>query len=65
MLTQPLFSAGATNREPNQENTGGTTQARMSIREIAEQKLRQFGHYIRSAYNTEEDDRSKSFDEPR
>ena len=64
MLTQPLFSAGATNREPNQENTGGITPARMSIRELAQQRLSQFGRYIRSAYDTEEDDRPKSFDEP-
>jgi hypothetical protein len=63
MANQALFSA-ATNREPNQENTGGITPARMPIREIAQQRLGQFGRYIRSAYNTKEDDRLKSFDEP-
>jgi hypothetical protein len=61
MANQPLFSA-ATNREPNQENTGGITPARMSIREIVQQRLSQCGRYIRSAYNIEEDDRLR-FDE--
>jgi hypothetical protein len=46
MPNEPLFSYGATNREPAQENTEGATRVN-SIREIAEQKLNRVGRYIR------------------
>jgi hypothetical protein len=61
MLNQPLFSSNATNGEPAQENTGGANPKRMSIREIAEQKLDQLGRYIRAAYSRENDARWKKF----
>jgi hypothetical protein len=38
MANQPLFSA-ATNREPNQENTGGITPARMSYNTEEDDRL--------------------------
>ncbi len=65
MPNGPLFSSGATNREPAQKNTRGATPVRMSIREIAEQKLNQLWRYISVAYRSEEDDLWKSFKEPR
>ena len=64
MPNEPLFSSGATNREPVQE-TRGATPVRMSIRGIPEQKLNQLGRYIRAAYSNDEPHRWKSFKEPR
>jgi hypothetical protein len=61
MTNEPLFSSGATDRETAEEGAIRVT----SIREIAEQKLNQLGVYIRGAYRSEEDDRWKSFKEPR
>jgi hypothetical protein len=58
-----LFSSAATHREVVKENRGGATPIsliRMSIREIAEQKLNQLGCYIRAAYGCNEDDRWQS-----
>jgi len=63
-MTDNHLSSGAT-RESTQENIGEASSVRMSMREIAEQKLSQLGRYIKSAYNTEEDNRWTSFDEPR
>ena len=63
------LSSGATNREFAQENTGGASSVRTSIREIAEQKLDQLGRYIRAACSSEEAKESKKttipFDEQR
>jgi hypothetical protein len=64
-MTNNHLSSGATNREFAQQNTGGASSIKTSIREIAEQKLDQLGRYIRAAWSIEEDDRWKSFDEPR
>jgi hypothetical protein len=68
MTNQPFSSSGATNRQSAQETTGGTsavTSNLNSIHERAEQKLNQLGRYIRAAYSNDEDDRWKSFKEPR
>jgi hypothetical protein len=65
MLNQPLFSSDATSRDHPEGKTGGASPIRMSMRELAEQKLDQLGRYIRAACSSEEDDRWNSSKEPR
>jgi hypothetical protein len=65
MPNELLFSSGAPTREPAQENTLEAIRRRMSIREIAEQKLTELGRYITTAYRSEEDDLWKSLKERR